>query len=145
MVIADAEAVRRMLQQELRRSAESRYGHRLHGVLLVAQGLSCSEVGRLLGDSVRTVQYWVRRFEQDGLVGLADAERSGRPRRLSDDQLRALPALLQQPPAAAGLNARVWSGKLLAQFIERRWKTTLGPRQCQRLFRRFGPLRRNAP
>jgi transposase len=145
VAIADAEAVRRMLQQELRRSAESRYDHRLHGVLLVAQGLSCSEVGRLLGDSVRTVQYWVRRFEQDGLVGLADAERPGRPRRLSDDQLQALPALLRQAPAAAGLNARAWSGKLLAQFIERNWRTTLGPRQCQRLFRRFGPLRRNSP
>jgi hypothetical protein len=42
-------------QDEIRRS-----DHRLHGVLLVAQGLSCPEVARLLGDSSRSVEYWIR-------------------------------------------------------------------------------------
>ncbi len=32
------------LQDEIRRSEESRYDHRLHGVLLVAQGMTCPEV-----------------------------------------------------------------------------------------------------
>jgi len=36
------------LQDEIRRSEESRYDHRLHGVLLVAQGLTCPQVSRLL-------------------------------------------------------------------------------------------------
>ena len=47
------------LQQEIQRSEESRYDHRLHGVLLVAQGMTCPEVARLLGDSRRSVEYWV--------------------------------------------------------------------------------------
>jgi hypothetical protein len=46
------------LQDEIRRSEESRYDHRLHGVLLVAQGLTCPEVASLLGDVPRTVEYW---------------------------------------------------------------------------------------
>ena len=58
------------LQDEIRRSEESRYDHRLHGLLLVAQGMSCREVAGLLGDSARTVQYWVKRFDKDGLAGL---------------------------------------------------------------------------
>jgi hypothetical protein len=37
------------LQDEIRRSDESRYDHRLHGLLLVAQGMSCREVAQLLG------------------------------------------------------------------------------------------------
>ena len=37
------------LQQEIQRSEESRYDHRLHGVLLVAQGITCPDVARLLG------------------------------------------------------------------------------------------------
>lgn len=37
--IADAEVVVLALQDEIRRSDESRYDHRLHGVLMVAQGL----------------------------------------------------------------------------------------------------------
>ena len=51
------------LQQEIQRSEESRYDHRLHGVLLVAQGMTCPEVARLLGDAPRSVEYWVHRFE----------------------------------------------------------------------------------
>jgi hypothetical protein len=45
------------LQQEIQRSEESRYDHRLHGVLLVAQGMTCPEVARLLGDAPRSSAY----------------------------------------------------------------------------------------
>jgi len=64
LTIADASTIVLGLQDEIRRSEESRYDHRLHGVLLVAQGMSCPEVSRLLGDSPRTVEYWVGRFEE---------------------------------------------------------------------------------
>ena len=62
--IADADTMVLGLQDEIRRSEESRYDHRLHGVLLVAQGMTCPEVGRLLGDAPRSVEYWVRHFEE---------------------------------------------------------------------------------
>jgi hypothetical protein len=45
-------------QQEIQRSEDSRYDHRLHRVLLVAQGMTCPEVARLLGDAPRSVEYW---------------------------------------------------------------------------------------
>jgi transposase len=86
--IADSATVILGLQDEIRRSDESRYDHRLHGVLLVAQGLTCPEVAGLLGDARRSVEYWVRRLEEEGLAGLQEGERPGRPRRLSSKQLR---------------------------------------------------------
>ena len=67
------------LQDEIRRSEESRYEHRLHGLLLVAQGMSCREVAQLLGDSARAVQYWVNRFERDGLAAMVEGERQAVP------------------------------------------------------------------
>jgi hypothetical protein len=70
LTITDASTMLLGLQDEIRRSEESRYDHRLHGVLLVAQGMSCPEVSRLLGDAPRTVEYWVGRFEAQGLAGL---------------------------------------------------------------------------
>src|SRR5438876_513924 len=96
--VADAETSVLGLQDEIRRSEESRYDHRLHGVLLVAQGMTCPEVGRLLGDAPRSVEYWVRRFEERGLAGLAEGQRSGRPRRLSEAQMEEVdPVLLHHP------------------------------------------------
>ena len=62
LTITDAEDMIMAIQDEIRRTEEARYDHRLHAMLLVAQGLSCREVGKILGDAPRTVAYWVNRF-----------------------------------------------------------------------------------
>lgn len=136
--IADAATVVLGLQDEIRRSEESRYDHRLHGVLLVAQGLTCPEVSSLLGDAPRSVEYWVKRFEEDGLAGLQEGERSGRPRRLSAKQLGEIDAILRKSPRQVGLGGNLWDGKTLSAWIERQYGTVLRVRQCQRLFRQLG-------
>ena len=45
------------LQNEISRSLELRYDHRLHGVLIVAKGMSYYDVSNILGHSPRTVEY----------------------------------------------------------------------------------------
>src|SRR6266576_1079869 len=70
LTIAESETIILGLQDEIRRSEESRYDHRLHGVLLVAHGMTCPEAAALLGDAPRTVEYWIRGFEQKGLAAL---------------------------------------------------------------------------
>src|ERR1700716_2538657 len=98
LTIADSPTIILGLQDEIRRSEESRYDHRLHGVLLVAQGMTCPEVARLLGDAPRSVEYWVGRFEGAGLAGLLEGERPGRPRRLDSRQMEAVDRGLRRPP-----------------------------------------------
>jgi transposase len=129
------------IQDEIRRTRESRYDHRLHAVLLVAQGMSSREVGQILGDSPRTVAYWVKRFETDGVAGLVDGERSGRPSRLTRGQLSELESALRKDPVEWGLHGP-WDGKTLSVFIQRKWNVALGVRQCQRLFRQLGQRRK---
>jgi len=136
--ISDAETVILFLQDEIRRSHDARYDHRLHALLLVAQGMTCPEVGRLLGDAPRTVENWVRRFEDEGLAGLAEGERPGRPSRLGEAELEAIEAALRQSPRDYGFPASLWDGKTLSAWIEQEWGVSLGVRQCQRLFRRLG-------
>lgn len=126
------------LQDEIRRSEEARYDHRLHAILLVAQGMSCRKVANLLGDSPRTVQYWVRRFEEEGLSGLVDADRPGRPRRLNHEQLDRIARVLRESPLEVGMSSNLWDGKTLSAFIVKEWDIKLGVRQCQRLFRQLG-------
>lgn len=132
--ISDASTVLLGLQDEIRRSEESRYDHRLHGVLLVAQGYSCGEVARLLGDAPRTVEYWVHRFEQRGLGGLREGSRPGR---LSAEQIRATQAALRQRPADFGLSGNLWDGKTLSAYFEEQHAVQLSARQCRRFFRQW--------
>ena len=126
------------LQDEIRRSEESRYDHRLHGVLLVAQGMTCPEVATLLGDARRTVQYWVKRFEQDGLAGLVEKERPGRPSSLTSEQMDEIGQVLRQLPRTFDLGENLWDGKTLSAFVKKRYRVQLGVRQCQRVFRQLG-------
>ena len=138
LTISDAPTIVLGLQDEIRRSEEARYDHRLHGVLLVAQGMTCPEVGRVLGDSPRAVEYWVKRFEDRGLSGLIDGERSGRPRRLSDEQLEVINTVLRQTPESVGLTGNIWDGKSLSAFIRKQFRIMLGVRQCQYMFKSLG-------
>jgi transposase len=124
--IADSATVVLGLQDEIRRSEESRYDHRLHGVLLGAQGLTCPEVAALLGDASRSVEYWVRRFEDAGLAGLQEGERPGRPPRLSPKQLGEVDAVLRKAPREVGMAGNLWDGKTLAAWIERQYGAPLG-------------------
>ena len=138
LTVADSATIILGLQDEIRRTEESRYDHRLHGVLLVAHGRTCPEVAALLGDAPRTVEYWIRGFEEKGLAALREGERSGRPRRLNEKHLRGINTALRRMPRELGLSGNLWDGKTLATWIEREYGIDLGVRQCQRLFRQLG-------
>ena len=136
--ITDRENVIFILQDEIRRTYEARYDHRLHALLLVAQGMSSRKAAQLLGDSPRTVAYWVKRFEVEGLAGLADADRPGRPRRLDQEQIGHIEKALRTSPLDLGLSVNLWDGKTLSVYVKKQFDIQLGVRQCQRLFRQLG-------
>lgn len=137
--ISDAETMILALQDEIRRSEQSRYDHRLHGVLLVAHGISCREAAGVLGDAPRTVENWVHRFEKSGFAGLLEGERPGRPSRLSAKQMTTVEIALRQTPREVGVEGGgIWDGKTLSRYLEQTFGVDLKPRQCQRLFRRLG-------
>ena len=62
-----------------------------------------SRSSKVVRGAPRTVEYWVRGFEDEGLAGLREGERSGRPLRLSRKQLQLVSAALRQMPRALGL------------------------------------------
>jgi len=135
--ITDAETMVMALQDEIRRNDQARYDHRLHGVLLVAQGLSCREAARLLGDAPRTVEYWVKGFEAEGLKALAEAPGRGRKPILSPEQLTEAGQWLRAKPQAKGMEGNLWDGPKLSACLKQHWEVQLGARQCQRLFRQL--------
>jgi transposase len=136
--IADSGVMQLAIREEINRSGEARYDHRLHGLLLVSSGRSFNEVGALFGEAATTVQRWVHRFEESGFAGLREGERTGRPRSLDERSWRRIEADLRKPPAAFGLQANLWDGPVLSEHLRRHYGVALGVRQCQRLFRQMG-------
>lgn len=136
--IDNADVMRLAIHEEIERSDESRYDHRLHGVLLVSHGFSAHQVAQFLDQSPRTVQYWVRRFNEDGFAGLHEGERPGRPSSLEEAALESLGQDLRESPRAFGYAQNLWDGKVLQHHLAERYGVELGVRQCQRLFTRLG-------
>ncbi|MHA1370929.1 MAG: IS630 family transposase [Promethearchaeota archaeon] len=140
--IEDAGIMRLAVQDEILRSEDSRYDHRLHGILLVCSGLSCTEVAELFGHSRRTIQYWVQRFEHNGFAGLQEAERPGRPSSLDEQSWLALGKDLRRSPMEMGYSQNLWDGKLLSHHLASTYGVKIGVRQCQRIFHQLGFRRR---
>src|SRR5690349_19524053 len=75
-------------------------------VLLSANGWSAGQIADLLGCDPVTVRRWIRRFDAEGMAGLADRPRSGRPCLGSSHLGERIAALLVRP--GAWTTASVW-------------------------------------
>lgn len=136
--ISDSEIMRIAIQQEIKRSEESRYDHRLHGLLLICEGYNSYDVSDIFGDSPRAVQNWTHSFEEKGFSGLREGERSGRPPKLDKEAITNLNKDLRKNPRDLGYSQNLWDGKLVSHHLKEEYDVKLCVRQCQRLFHTFG-------
>lgn len=142
VAIHNPERAKEIIKTEIRKTQETRLQHRLHCVLLVCDGKTCNEVSGLFGDSLRSVQYWVGRFNETGVDGLRDADRPGRRPRLSAEAKKILSQDLLRSPRDHGYQQNLWDGKVLSHHIKQKFEIEIKVRQCQNLFYEFGFRRR---
>jgi transposase len=79
-------------------------------VLLAAGGAGTNEIVTRTGASKPTVIAWKKRYAAEGLGGLADRPKQGRPR--TTDDVAIVLATLEPPPQRLGVTH--WSSRLLA-------------------------------
>src|SRR5664279_1438552 len=82
-------------------------------VLLAADGVGTGEIVHRVGVSKPAVIRWKRRYAEQGLGGLDDRPKSGRPATI--DPMRIVLATLEPPPARLGVTH--WSSRLLAKHL----------------------------
>ena len=110
-----ADWARGLIRASVNKLPEHRFLHRLHFVILVAEGHSCADVARWFGGTRRTIERWVHSFEADGIEGLREQHHGGgRSSRLTESRLRELAVDLDRPPVVSGYPDRQWSGRLVA-------------------------------
>lgn len=85
-------------------------------VLLCAQGLDNGTVAEMVGTSRQTVGLWRARFRQQGLMGLYDERRPGRPRSIEDERILAL--LQKTVHTKPADDSTHWSCRALAEELE---------------------------
>jgi len=101
---------------------------RVRIVALAAEGVANARIQELTGASSATVVKWRSRYLREGLAGLVDAQRSGRPRRV--DHAEIVAATLEAPPKKYGVTH--WSSRLLASHLK------IGNATVSRAWREYG-------
>ena len=149
LVIKDKAGIKKKIQKYFESNEESRFIHRLHGVLLFLEkeDESCDSIGALFGNSPRTVSNWIKIVNSTGdIERLRSRKQPGRPPRLTDAQREELKAVIQESPEKHGMLVNLWDGKSLSAYIEMQYGIIMKTRTCQRLFHQLGfSLRRVRP
>ena len=117
-------------------SDDSRFHFRVFAVNLVLSGFPASEIGKMAGVSKVAVTSWVKAVDENGFDALRSKGRSGRPSKLTEEQLKEIDSVLQSDPNTYGY--KLWDGPSLSAYIKDTYKISLSTRQCQRLFHELG-------
>lgn len=101
------------------RATERRLVDRARIVLLAGEGCPAAEIAGRVGCGLETAKRWRRRYQRDGLDGLRDLPKSGRP--LTHDQevrarLIAL-ACTRPPDSEQGVRRERWSYRELGERV----------------------------
>ena len=117
-------------RQELRlfaRREVGRVSERAHFVLLSDQGKSPPEIAELFGYSAASVREWLKRYQDEGIAGLYDRPRSGRPRKVDRQVEEQIVELVQNDPQQAGFLATFWTVAMLVLALANKIGVTLSP------------------
>lgn len=114
-IVLSAEETKQLVAWKRRPRSQHRHAGRVQMILWAAQGISNKEIAARLETREARVSKWRVRFEREGLSGLLDDWRAGRPplEDAEDFRARLLGQLDKKPPAGFVC----WNGGLLARAL----------------------------
>lgn len=84
------------------------------------------------------VSKWLKRYEQEGVTGLLDRPRSGRPAKITQQHVRLMLEAIEKSPRLYGYNRSQWDCHLLSLYLKKRAKVGISDEWARLLLRRFG-------
>ncbi len=131
MVFVTLTSEQRRELERVSRHAVGRVALRAHMVLLSARGYSVPQIAEIHDCGHDVVRTWLHRYEREGIAGLEDEPKSGRPPK--DPLARHIvDAQAGQSPACSGHVQTCWTVALLAAFLAARFRLVLSASSVRR-------------
>ena len=93
----------------LARREVGRVSERIHMVLLSSRGYTVPRIAEIFDCDEATVRHWIARFEAEGVPGLRDRPRLGRPRKADAVAQSLIRQHIETPPSAFGYLFTFWT------------------------------------
>lgn len=123
-------------QEVVKQATEPKFLHRVTMVNLILSGMKPKDLSQHCGDSVRTINTWVKKVDEKGWESLMTVKQTGRPATLSDLQLAEMKQAISNDHEKYGYH--VWDGPALSDYIKATYNIEYGIRSCQKLFHKLG-------
>jgi len=136
--IARAEVTRERLLALAEEVPGAWLGIKIAVLVLLLDGYRPTFLARLFDLSRMSLTRWVHRLNREGVAGVVEKSRPGRPTQLTARLRRQLLADLEQSPEQHGLPRAAWDGPTLAVHLRRRFGVHLKVRQAQNWLHRLG-------
>ena len=111
---------------------------RLAAARELLNGLTQSQVARRFGVSRTTASRWQRSIVMKGVDGMRKRRATGRPSRLTADQVETIRVMYCEGARAHGFSTDRWTTGKLAEAIERRFGIRYDQDHVGRLMHKFG-------
>lgn len=92
---------------------------RRRAVALLQKNLTVHEVARRVAATPKSVWQWWKQYEQGGDAALAAKPASGRPRKLTERQMRGLRQRLLKGARSQGFETQLWTCRRVQELIHR--------------------------
>ena len=79
------------------------------------------------------VSIWLRKWRQDGMEGILEGHRAGRPSSLSARQRQELVDILDSGPVAYGFTSGVWTCPMVCRVIEKEFSVSYHPAHVSKI------------
>jgi transposase len=120
-----------------RSEKNAKLAQRIHGLYLASKGLTSPEVMTITGASRRTIQQWVHKYNKQGISGLKDKPRPGKPTKLPrKKELNFRKRIEIGPTKADGVS--VLNGPVIRRILEREFGVLYSRQGLYDLLHRLG-------
>ncbi len=146
IIAAIPDEERQLMRKEAQQTHDKNHARRLVAMLMLHQGMTVTDVARLLCAARSSVGRWINWFTLYGAEGLKRLRPGRAPHWPVADFLQILPLLVQHSPKDFGWLRSRWSTELLALIVNRLFDVTLHCATLHRYLKQAGIVwRRAAP
>lgn len=126
------------LSKEAEREGAYRVAKRLRAVVLNSEGRTSGELADILQAPRSKISEWLQRYQSEGVDGLLEGDRPGRPAELSEEQQQKLADILDSGPVAYGLDTGFWTSPRIAWLIAEEFGVRYHPGHVRKRLHAWG-------
>jgi len=98
---------------------------RLLVIILAYEGKKSEEIAKTVKQTGVTVRKYMKRYNAVGLRGLEDIAHPEPERIMTEEEMREIDAALKKTPKENGMEVNNWRGKILVEYIKKRFKKAI--------------------